>query len=451
MSRFVITFLTIILIFPTTAQSGTIEAIMDNTTNRVELLSKLIGEFEEELDEAYGALAHSEKDVRTCAAIALTKKSVRNSLITSVLIESLSDNFEIGDCRLTFVGADELALEMIGKDAIPELFSVSSLEQISPRRVTVAANFPRELVVAELKNRLAGNGASAFFATAVVSARPFLPDEDIMRRLFELSNGYGDCPNLYSRAIEKVFQRKIVDFESFKQMLSTSSTSAYGGGLPLCSSDISDEQLRRVLSRFPRITRLELPSSISDSGLNSIAGLKHLKDLTLNGCQVSSDGLSRLVRSGNLTAIKLVDLPEGAMSKIEDWLPIKNLHSISLNGTNLGLKQLEWLAEFPKFESLTLLEGFDASLLPELDRIEKLRSLDISDCDFSEKELQQIRHEGLCKLTLGRNAVESTVGQIVTQCPCLENVRIVVQDVVDQLMIPRLSRRFPNRRFVLLY
>ena len=123
--------------------------------------------------------------------------------------------------------------------------------------------------------------------------------------------------------------------------------------------------------------------------LADAGSLEHVTSLGLRGCNITSEGLERLVSSRGFSKLEVLDLSRGAIEDLS-----KNTHRLArftrlcelrLHGNRLGANNLEYLLEddmIPQIEvldlSVTELGDDGVALLARCERFENLRELDLA-------------------------------------------------------------------------
>jgi internalin A len=147
--------------------------------------------------------------------------------------------------------------------------------------------------------------------------------------------------------------------------------------LDLRNTNVTDAGLVHINS-LKRLSKLRLPESITDKGLESLKDLQFIEELYLDNTKVTSAGLASLKNSLHMhvlfltgTAISDDGLPHLAGMKQLEWL---NLSSTQV--TDRGLPRLQVL---PKLKTLNLflLSGVTDDGLPKLGSIKTLSEIDL--------------------------------------------------------------------------
>jgi hypothetical protein len=137
-----------------------------------------------------------------------------------------------------------------------------------------------------------------------------------------------------------------------------------------------DEKLDQLVKSLPGLRHLALTKcdNITDKDLKVLRSLPNLKSLDLSGCsEVTDKGLRELSSMASLQSLNLTDLWQTTVPGLEALLlPLKeSLQSLNLTG-------------------LFIPPGDEENLLPTLRQLKKLRNLNLSQANVSNRGLQQL-------------------------------------------------------------
>lgn len=109
-------------------------------------------------------------------------------------------------------------------------------------------------------------------------------------------------------------------------------------------------------------------ASVTDEGLDAIAGLIHLRELNLAGTRITDLGAAKLAH-------------------------LESLESLDLSGTLVSSRGIESLAALPKLRRLVLwkAERIDDSAVPYLNRMVRLTWLDVTGTKISDAAKEQMK------------------------------------------------------------
>ena len=152
---------------------------------------------------------------------------------------------------------------------------------------------------------------------------------------------------------------------------------------------ISNENMRHI-KVMTKLEELTLPTWTNDSGLSNVAGLSHLKMLSLGITNITDAGMFYLKDLNSLESIGL----HGTKIKSEGLkhLQGKNLSILGLNQTNIGDADIEFIATFTNLKSLYLVgtKITDASI-PHLKKLTNLQRVDIVGTKISAQGKQELQ------------------------------------------------------------
>lgn len=183
--------------------------------------------------------------------------------------------------------------------------------------------------------------------------------------------------------------------------------------LALSGTEISDEGLARLYNAA-ELEGIELPSRITDRGLQHLYGLSKLKYVVLAGSRITDRGLAALIdRSLPLTEIDISGcsgLTDTGLALVAR-LPL--LRQLQVDNTNAGPHLLTAVAELAQLELLSLgdcLKVDDTALRPLLDapsqpRLKFLRLSGTAITDISMKTVDRDRFPNLEGLDLRNTRV----------------------------------------------
>jgi Leucine-rich repeat (LRR) protein len=151
---------------------------------------------------------------------------------------------------------------------------------------------------------------------------------------------------------------------------------------------ISNENMRHI-KVMTKLEELALPRWTTDSGLSNVAGLIHLKNLSISITNITDAGMAYLQ---NLNSLETVTL-HGTKITGEGLkhLQGKNLSLLGLNQTNIGDADMELIGTFTNLKSLALVgtKITDASI-PHLKKLKNLQRVDITGTKISQQGKQDL-------------------------------------------------------------
>ena len=152
---------------------------------------------------------------------------------------------------------------------------------------------------------------------------------------------------------------------------------------------ISNENMRHI-KVMPKLEELTLPRWTNDSGLSNVAGLTHLKILSLGTTNITDAGMVYLKDLNSLESIGLhgTKITGEGLKHLQG----KNLSILGLNQTNIGDADMKFIGTFTSLKSLYLVgtKITDASI-PHLKELTNLQRVDIVGTKISpqgKKDLQ---------------------------------------------------------------
>jgi len=152
---------------------------------------------------------------------------------------------------------------------------------------------------------------------------------------------------------------------------------------------ISNENMRHI-KVMTKLEELALPRWTNDSGLSNVAGLSHLKNLSISITNITDAGMAYLQ---NLNALETISL-HGTKITGEGlkYLQGKNLSILGLNQTNIGDADMELIGTFTNLKSLALVgtKITDASI-PHLKKLKNLQRVDIVGTKISQQGKQDLQ------------------------------------------------------------
>ncbi|MCE9545524.1 MAG: HEAT repeat domain-containing protein [Planctomycetia bacterium] len=138
------------------------------------------------------------------------------------------------------------------------------------------------------------------------------------------------------------------------------------------------------------LRKLNLPDSIADSDLKWIGGLTQLEDLSLNGSDITDEGLPEVTK---LRQLKCLALMGGSItdSGVGRLMELKNLEELSLSGKKITDNSLENLKALPKLSRLSLLQtGITDNGLKHLAQLKHLKTLHLGQNQIGDAGLEHL-------------------------------------------------------------
>jgi Leucine rich repeat len=161
-------------------------------------------------------------------------------------------------------------------------------------------------------------------------------------------------------------------------------------------AQVSDADMKPFMA-FTKITNLDLTgSSVTNWGLEKLAGLMRLKRLTLEGTVITDAGLEHIK---GLTELSELDLNKTLITDggMEHLKGLTQLEWLNLDNTRVSSAGLECLKGLTKLKTLLLSSTEVSDLgLEHLSELTQLQTLDLSDTQITDVGLERLR--GLTQL-----------------------------------------------------
>lgn len=202
---------------------------------------------------------------------------------------------------------------------------------------------------------------------------------------------------------------------------------------PISIGDCIDKENKNYEDIYELKCIANQDSVLSTKGHEKLAKLVNLKKITLIGLP-SGDGATKifeeLSKLENLTTVEVCDSNNISIDKIGN---IKNLKSLTINGTGFKIKDLQLIntdIRFSGLQSLTL-RNIDLYDLPRLDNLKNLQSLCISDYKLSSLDEQAVIWEELVSLDISSSSITEIDENIVNRFKNIESLNISYSRITD--------------------
>lgn len=212
--------------------------------------------------------------------------------------------------------------------------------------------------------------------------------------------------------------------------------------LRLDGCEISDAGLK-IIAEFSKLKLLRLQDAVvTDAGLAYLSDLKHLSRLKLNGC--SQVGDAGVVHLGPLTPLTFLNLTGTGVTDegVAHLRRLTNLHRLDLGGTAVSDASLNHLRSLPKLVSLTLSDtGIMDDGLKRLSELKQLTELWINGTKITDAGLKHLSAmTSLRTLDIGETSVTVAGLQHLAKLEDLNEI-----DVKDSGITEEELRAFRNR------
>lgn len=211
---------------------------------------------------------------------------------------------------------------------------------------------------------------------------------------------------------------------------------------PISIGDCIDKESKNYEDIYELKCIANQDSVLSTKGHEKLAKLVNLKKVTFIGLP-SGDGYTKifeeLSKLENLTTIEICDSNNISIDKIGN---IKNLKSLTIDGTGFKIKDLQLIntdSRFSSLQSLTL-KNIDLYELPRLDNLKNLQILCISDYKLSSLDEQAVIWENLVSLDISSTSITEIDENIVNRLDNIESLNISYSKITDLKFVPNIPK-----------
>jgi hypothetical protein len=194
----------------------------------------------------------------------------------------------------------------------------------------------------------------------------------------------------------------------------------------------ADDQVRWECQNHPEVEQLTyrgLP--VTDEGLKYLLPLKNVKVLYLSGCDVTDEGMSRLIHLP--LQILSIDGTQVGDTGVTILSKIKSLISLDLGDTGVTSKGVSSLQDMPSLAIINLSGDKVADdAVQYLSHVKSLRVLDLADTDVTEKSLHfLIALPHLNQLHLHKVALTSVGTEQLSKLPKMQELDVKDTGLTD--------------------
>ena len=163
------------------------------------------------------------------------------------------------------------------------------------------------------------------------------------------------------------------------------------GQTPQIQTDaqVGSDFLRRLPELDGKLLDLRLDAGrVSDSELHWIGKVQSLEHLRLRESEISDQGITTLVASGEWRKLQILNFPQARVSAsgIRELARLPRLKQLRLGGSTIDDEAAKAIATLPKLQSLHLIgPGFSDAALKHLALAPKLASFYLDDCPLSDE------------------------------------------------------------------
>lgn len=250
------------------------------------------------------------------------------------------------------------------------------------------------VIAVDLRASWVGDSDLAALATIATLSRLDLSETRITDHGLRQLKGAPAIRDLNLRYAELISDEGISSLKGWKHLVR----------LNLEGTKITDSALQH-LSAITSLETLNIGSVlVTDAGLPALTSLTNLKELTLGGDKLTDAGLQSLRQLPGLTVLDLggVQREDSGIWSVSFTQPgldaiatLKDLRRLRLNETLVSARGLEKIKGLPRLESLDLHDcvqiGDDT--VPILISLRNLRSVDLTGTRVSEAALERLRRE----------------------------------------------------------
>lgn|GEM_PF-2179862 len=228
--------------------------------------------------------------------------------------------------------------------------------------------------------------------------------------------------------------------------------------LDLSQTSISDQGIAS-LQAFKKLAVLIAPETLSDQGLNAVAALPHLTELTLDRTHVTNRGLPVL---SQLPALERLDISATPITDkgMDALLQIPSLHRLILNSlitdagagilktlpslteidisqTQIGSEGMKALAALPHLRTLYAGKEFNNAAAKNLAQSPSLRTLDLTRSAITDEGVKELRRlKSLQELALSQTAVGNACVADLAKMPNLRMLELSDTGVTSAGLTP---------------
>lgn len=223
--------------------------------------------------------------------------------------------------------------------------------------------------------------------------------------------------------------------------------------IAVVEAEVTDAFLAKIISQFPDLETLKVfRTPIGDAALQGLSKLRRLRNLELDGTNVTSDIGAQI---GTLRRLESLSLTETRMDDqgLESWSALSNVTLLSLGKTQVTSAGMKSLAKLKALETLGLhgTQVGDAGVA-DLKTLRTLKVLRLDGTRVTDAGLAHLRElKSLKSIVLSRTAITDAGLRHLQDLPMLDRISLKNTKVTDKaldvfhLYLPANKERY--RRF----